>query len=146
MAQQIEFQFDIVPTDVLNPVGFEVLCDGEVKAFCWRCTETERVKISLDDLQEAEHEVRIVMDGKTWEHTKIGEDGEILQDSMLQICRIFIDGIDITQVVEMLATYTHDGNGSEPLAQHSFHGFMGCNGCVSFRFSTPYYLWLLENM
>ena len=44
------------------------------------------------------------------------------------------------------AVYTHDFNGTQPEIEDTFFGEMGCNGTVSLRFTTPIYLWLLENM
>ena len=42
--------------------------------------------------------------------------------------------------------YSHDFNGTQSMVNDSFHGRAGCNGTMSLKFSTPMYLWLLENM
>jgi len=45
-----------------------------------------------------------------------------------------------------LAQYQHDFNGTGNPTIDKFYGEMGCNGTVSLKFTTPIYLWLLENM
>jgi hypothetical protein len=42
--------------------------------------------------------------------------------------------------------YEHNANGTGPLVQDKFYGEMGCNGTVTLEFSSPTYLWLLEQM
>jgi len=42
--------------------------------------------------------------------------------------------------------YCHDFNGTQPAVVDRFHGSLGCNGTVTLKFTTPIYLWLLENM
>jgi len=100
-------------------------------------------KISDDDNQ---HELRIVMKHKTADHTEVNETGEIIQDVMLIISDMKFDEIELGQVFLEKTTYVHDFNGSQALIEDKFFGDMGCNGTVSLKFSTPAYLWLLENM
>jgi hypothetical protein len=45
-----------------------------------------------------------------------------------------------------VAKYQHDFNGTGKLTTQNFYGELGCNGTVSLKFSTPIYIWLLENM
>ena len=99
--------------------------------------------ISDDD---GDHELCVVMANKTEAHTKIDEFGNILKDVLISISNIEIDGVDVNQVFLDNAVYTHDFNGTQPEIKDSFNEFMGCNGTVSLKFSTPLYLWLLENM
>ena len=42
--------------------------------------------------------------------------------------------------------YRHDYNGTTDPFDDEFYGEMGCNGTVSLKFTTPIYLWLLENL
>jgi hypothetical protein len=55
------------------------------------------------------------------------------------------EDINVNQIVQDLAVYTHDFNGSATKTQDKFFGSMGCNGTLSLKFSTPIYIWLLEN-
>ena len=86
------------------------------------------------------------MKNKTTEHTKIDEQGNIVSDACLTITNLAFDEIELKQIVVDKAVYTHDFNGTQPETQEKFYGAMGCNGTVSLQFSTPMYLWLLENM
>ena len=103
--------------------------------------------ISMDVLDnEGNHELRFVLKGKMSGHTKIDDQGNIVKDATLQLSNITIDGIDITQLFQEKSVYTHDFNGSQPEIQDKFYGTAGCNGVISFQFTTPIYLWLLEHM
>lgn len=146
MENRIKLKFSIEPTDPACPLSFEVFWDGVTQAHCFHVRETENVEIYLDDTQEAEHELEIVMSGKTQDHTKLDSDGKIIQDALLNINSMSIDDVDISSLLYQLATYSHDFNGTADSRRFPFYGSMGCNGTVSFKFSTPYYLWLLENM
>ena len=107
--------------------------------------QSQIISVDLSD-DEGNHELRFVMTGKTADHTKIDEQGNIVKDATLQLSDITIDGIDINQLFQEQTVYTHDFNGTQPEIQDKFYGAAGCNGTISFRFTTPIYLWLLENM
>lgn len=100
---------------------------------------------SLDD-SDGTHELRIVMKHKQAVHTRIDDQGMILQDAVLTVSDLKVDGIDVMRIVSKHSEYHHDFNGSQSLGTHPFHGVMGCNGTVSLKFTTPGYLWLLEFM
>lgn len=146
MSNTIKLKFSIEPTDPSCPLSFEVFWDGVSQAHCFHIRETEHVEIELDDTLEAEHNLEIVMSGKTQDHTKLDEQGNIVKDALLKITDVSIDEVDVSLLLYTLATYSHDFNGTADHTRVPFHGLLGCNGIVSFKFSTPYYLWLLENM
>ena len=146
MTHTIKLQFDIESTDISCPLSFEVFWDGQTQAHCFHVREKEHVSIDLVDTEEAEHELRIVMSGKTSEHTKLDAQGQILQDALLRITKVIIDDMDITQLLQQFSTYDHDHNGNSEPVQEIFYGDMGCNGTVTFGFSTPFYIWLLEQL
>ena len=86
------------------------------------------------------------MKGKTAEHTKLDETGNIAQDANITIKDIAFDEIELKQVFVDHAEYTHDFNGTQTATTEKFYGTMGCNGTVSLKLTTPIYLWLLESM
>lgn len=110
-------------------------------------TITEPVKFyhTLSDA-EAEHELKFVLKNKRPEHTKIDSEGNIVEDACIVINNIEFDALELGQIVPTLARYTHDFNGTGAETQDKFYSHMGCNGTVSLKFTTPVYLWLLENM
>ena len=100
----------------------------------------------INDDNEAEHVLEFVMTSKTAEFTQIDELGNIVNDALLSVKTIEFDGIDIFQTFSDLSVYSHNFNGTQPETQEKFYGNIGCNGRVAFKFTTPFYLWLLENM
>jgi hypothetical protein len=86
------------------------------------------------------------MYGKLPQHTKILESGEIVEDSLLLINNIKIDGIDFDQLTQNWVEYHHDFNGTQSPTVNKFFNVMGCNGRATLKFTTPIYLWLLEIM
>jgi hypothetical protein len=95
---------------------------------------------------DGKHRLRIVLGGKTAEHTVVDDDGNILKDATVQISQVTIDELDINQLFLEKCVYEHNFNGSQPDITDTFHGVAGCNGTISFEFTTPIYLWLLENI
>jgi hypothetical protein len=107
----------------------------------------EKISFSHDiSDDDGEHELRVVITGKTSDHTIVDEAGNIIKDATLQISNVVIDELDVNQLFLSKCVYTHDFNGTQAEIQDTFHGIAGCNGTISLKFSTPIYLWLLENM
>ena len=100
----------------------------------------------FDDDDDGEHELRIVLSGKTAEHTVIDDTGNIVKDATVEVSQVVIDNLDVNQLFLEKCVYEHNFNDSQPTIKDTFHGIAGCNGVISFKFSTPIYLWLLENM
>lgn len=95
---------------------------------------------------EAEHVLTFDLSGKTADHTKVDQDGNITQDLTVSVSELAFDDLALGMIMVNHAIYSHDFNGSGQLTQEKFYGTMGCNGTVSLRFTTPIYVWLLENM
>jgi len=105
------------------------------------------IKLSYDLLEdECEHELRFVMQNKLPDHTQIDQTGNIVQDARIVIRNIAFDSILLGQLGVDHTRYTHNFNGTGETTTQKFYGEMGCNGTVSLKFTTPIYLWLLENM
>lgn len=100
----------------------------------------------FDDEQAREHCLEITLDGKLPSHTKINAQGEITQDVVLRLSDFALDDIELKHLFFDHCVYRHDVNGTDILQDRKFWSDMGCNGTVTFRFSSPAYLWLLENM
>jgi hypothetical protein len=87
-----------------------------------------------------------VLKNKTQDHTTVDEHGNIVSDAVLSIANMSVDEIKLGHMFFEQTCYHHDTNGSQLFIKDKFFGSMGCNGHVSMKFSTPLYLWLLENM
>ena len=141
-----QLTFDIVPSNPSNPIGAEVWVNNQKVADYQAINQSQQISHAFEDEVEQQHCVKIVVKNKTSAHTKVNEAGEILSDSLVNINNFEIDGIEMDQIVYQKAVYRHSFNGSSPEISDSFHGPAGCNGSIEFEFSTPAYLWILENM
>jgi hypothetical protein len=57
-----------------------------------------------------------------------------------------IDDIKVGHLMVLNTKYQHDFNGTREPVIEKFYGTMGCNGSAKFEFSSPVYLWILENL
>jgi hypothetical protein len=76
----------------------------------------------------------------------VDAEGNITSDATLTLSDIRFDDIDCQYLTTKLAQYQHDFNGTGEPTTESFYGELGCNGTVTLKFSTPIYIWLLENL
>ena len=143
--ETVKISFDIETSDSVCPLGLEIWLDDAVLLSNHHIQK--KISFSHDIVDnDGEHDLRIVISGKTTEHTTIDQDGNILKDATVQISNVVIDDLDVHQLFLDKTVYIHDFNGTQPETQDTFHGIAGCNGTISFKFTTPIYLWLLENM
>ena len=145
MSDTSKISFDIRTSDSTAKIGVAVWMDNTCLYQTDHLMEHKHVDYAvLDD--NTERKLCIVISGKTPEHTQIDEQGNIVKDVVVNISNFTIDEIDVGQLFNEKSVYTHDFNGTQPEIQDTFYGAAGCNGTISFEFSTPIYLWLLENM
>jgi len=137
--------FIIDTTDGTAQLGIEIWIDQVCVHQIDHVTEHYHFSHVMSD-EDGEHELKILLKGKTLDHTEIDDQGNITKDALISISNIQVDEIDIVQIFHARAQYHHDFNGSQAPVTDKFHRYMGCNGAVTFKFSTPIYLWLLENM
>jgi hypothetical protein len=143
--ETVKISFDVIPSDPLCPLGIEIWLDNTALLKNYHVQEKIEFLHTLND-NDGERELRIVMLGKTTDYTEIDSVGNIIKDSTLKIVNVMIDDQDVNQLFLEKCVYTHDFNGTQPEIQDTFYGIAGCNGTISFKFTTPIYLWLLENM
>lgn len=136
---------DISTSDPTIPLGLEVWLDDLLVSNFEHVKESISINHDFSD-QDAEHELRFILKNKTNEHTQVDKDGKILRDAVLNISNLKFDEIELNQIFYKNAVYIHNFNGNGPETKDSFHGSLGCNGTVTLKFTTPVYLWLLENM
>ncbi len=141
----VKISFDIETSDPACPLGVEIWLDDVVLLANNHVQETMSFSHDISD-DDGEHKLQIVLSGKTTDHTRVDEAGNIVKDATLQISNVVIDDLDVNQLFLEKCVYTHNFNDTQPEIADTFHGVAGCNGTISFEFSTPIYLWLLENM
>lgn len=138
--------FNIIPSDTENPIGIEVWFDNQLVADYACVDSTKNIVCKFDDAVEQAHCVKLVVKNKTTEHTVIDSNGTILKDSLLEIKNFNLEEIEIDKIVQEKSIYTHTFNGSSDQTTDRFYGSAGCNGTIELEFTSPAYLWLLENM
>jgi len=143
--ENTKITFSVSSTDSSAELGFEAWLDDQKVVDIVHVQTPTEVSISVAD-KDAEHVLKLILKGKCSDHTTVDSDGNILSDTVLTISDLAFDGIVSGQIMCDNATYVHDFNGSGELTEQQFFGTMGCNGTVALNFSTPIYLWLLENM
>jgi hypothetical protein len=137
---------DITTNSAENPLGLEVWVDNKLLQNIESVTESITISVEVEDADDTEHELKFVLKNKTQEHTTVDEAGNILKDSVVKIENIKFDEIELGHMFYEQAVYRHDFNGNGPATEEKFYGTLGCNGTVSLKFTTPMYLWILENM
>ena len=145
MTNTITITFELTTSDSQAELGFEAWVDDEKFVDVAHVQGPQLIKIDMSDT-DGEHTLKLILKNKTAAHTKIDEQGNIVSDTTLTISNLAFDEIKLGHMVTKLATYDHDFNGTKAPVQDQFYGEMGCNGTVSLGFTTPIYLWLLENM
>lgn len=142
---QIKFQCRVSNSDPSAALGLSIwLDDKEIYKNSW-VKQQELVEYSFDD-NDGEHQLRWVLSGKTDQHTKIDDQSNIVSDALITITDVAFDDIELGYCLNKLATYQHDFNGHGQTVTEAFSNHMGCNGTATLNFTTPIYLWLLENM
>jgi hypothetical protein len=109
-------------------------------------SEETVIKYDFPDADDTEYLLEIEMTGKLPAHTKIDSEGNITEDRVIEIYEFIIDDVEVTQLFTEKVEYHHDFNGSKDPIVDEFFGSIGCNGVLKFKFTTPVYIWLLENM
>jgi hypothetical protein len=141
----ITFGCSIAPTNAAAALGLEIWIDDQKLFDQAHVQKNYRISTDLSD-DDGDHELRFVLKNKTSEHTEVDADNTIVSDARISVSDIEFDGISLTHLVPALAKYQHNFNGTgEPIVD-KFYSELGCNGTVSLKFTTPIYLWLLENM
>jgi hypothetical protein len=132
-------------TDASATLGMEIWLDNNKILDTEHVDSTVEFQTTFSD-DDGEHELRFQMKNKTIDLTQIDEDGKILKDACLTISDVAFEDIELGHMFIEQTSYTHDFNGTQAEISEKFYGAMGCNGTVSLKFTTPIYLWLLENM
>jgi hypothetical protein len=145
MTDLVQLTCRVSSTNPDRPVGIEIWLDNDQIYNCEQVTEPVYFTHEFDD-DEGQHVLRFVMKNKTAAYTTVDTDGTILTDSCICIENLSFDQIELGQIFIDHAVYEHDFNGTADTVKDQFFGTMGCNGTVSLSFTTPIYLWLLENM
>ena len=157
-TEKLKFKLGLYATMWDRPPHAEILIDDK-NHFKGDITGTEDkpdlIEFEAEFEEGKDYNLIINRSGKTKNQTVINEKGDRLKDQLLHIKSMEIDEIDIgTLVYEGVYTPQYP----EPWAtqqreagvelRHTFKNVtqMGHNGEWKFKFSSPFYMWLLENL
>ena len=127
-------------------IGLQIRLNNQIIFESYEALNKKVIEYTFADLVDATHVLEIEMMGKLPTDTEIDPQGNILSDKSITVENLAFDEIALGHLVTELATYTHNFNGSQDTIQDQFFGSMGCNGIVKLEFTSPVYLWMLENM
>ena len=121
---------------------YTVLLDGK-KCAEGQCDESlSLIEFSAELIEDKDHCLEIRLENKTNFDTVL-ENNEIVKDMLLNIDSIEIDEINLGLVKWTLSEFVADDPKIETMKECVN---LGWNGSYQLKFSSPFYLWLLENM
>jgi hypothetical protein len=145
MDNKVKISCKIKSTDQTCPMGLEIWVDGIQVLDQSHVQDMIFFDHYIDD-SEVEHDWQFVLKNKPSDYTKIDSDNNIIKDSVLEISDVAFEDILLGHLFIKNTVYRHNFNGHGQQVSEQFFGTMGCNGTVSLKFTTPMYLWLLENL
>lgn len=126
---------------------FSVWLDDEKLVQDYIKFDTHTIKIDRE-LADGEHALKIRLENKDQKTDTVIENGEIIKDMMLNIVDITIDDISLGNML-WNASYQldHPQEYQGKIITELDHCVnLGWNGSYIFKFSNPFYLWLLEKL
>ena len=157
-TEKLKFKLELYATMWDKPPHAEILIDDN-SHFNGAITGTEDkpdlIEFEQELEEEKEYNLIIKRSGKTKNQTLINEKGDILKDQLLHIKSMEIDEIDTGALVyegiytpkypEPWATQQREAGTK---LEESFKNVTqtGHDGEWKFKFASPFYMWLLENL
>ena len=157
-TEKLKFKLELYATMWDRPPHAEIMINDK-SHFTGDISSTEDkptvVEFEHEFTEGEKCELIIKRSGKDKGQTVVNDNGDLLKDQLLHIKGIEIDEIDIGALV-FEGVYTPEY--PEPWAsqqrkaglklQESFKNVtaMGHNGTWQFKFTSPFYMWLLENL
>ena len=104
----------------------------------------EYVEFDVELTEGVEYKLHIRLENKTNRDTVQNADKTaILQDMMLNIVSVELDEIDLSSLVHTHSQFIGDDE-SRPALDNCVN--LGWNGTWTLAFTSPFYIWLLENI
>lgn len=126
---------------------YSILVDNIVKSNGLLVNKGVTVVEFSCELEHGPHVIAVRLSNKDWTDTLI-ENGEIVADMLLTVSEIQIDTIDLGELKYQGIFYLDSPQMFQGQEIQDLPGCtsMGWNGQYELKFSSPYYLWLLENL
>ena len=140
--ETLTFKIGLSGTFFNNVPAYSILLNGIKHASGKVLAETKFIDFSANIEEDQEHVLEIRLENKTSRDT-ITENGEIIKDTLLNIDSIAIDDIELGDLKWSMSEFVGD-DPARPILQRCVN--LGWNGSYRLKFTSPFYLWLLENM
>jgi hypothetical protein len=143
----IKFSCDVAVKDATDtPLTITALLNGEEKTSL-NVVDSSILEFDIPNVEDANYKLELVLSGKTDKHTLLDDRNNVLSSTELLLTNFNFDEINIDSIVLTNSLpYTHNFNGASETVTEKFYDTAGCNGTITLEFTTPFYLWLLENM
>jgi hypothetical protein len=152
--ERIHFKIGLTRSSDVKHPKFRIHLDNNLKIDSTVSTAagvTEFFEFDVE-LDEGEHYLSIDLINKSPDDTKLNDAGEIVEDLLLNIVSIEIDEIDIGFLSYTLSTYnpvypdSYIDNDQKKITTIKNCVNLGWNGTWKLPFTSPVYVWLLENI
>ena len=140
--ETLSFKIGLSGTFFNNVPAYSILVNGVKQVSGKVSAETEIIEFSADIEDDQEHLLEIRLENKTNRDT-VTENDEIVKDTLLNIDSIAIDDIELDELKWSMSEFVAD-DPSRPTLLRCVN--LGWNGSYRLKFTSPFYLWLLENM
>jgi hypothetical protein len=146
--ESLEFSVTVSGTYWDKKPQFSIWLDDNVIIQTEISSESPQTHKFTHTIDEGEHVLRIKLENKTDRDTVI-VDGTVSKDMLLNIVDITIDDIALDQLLWSESTFLLDKphkyqNNTITQLDHCVN--LGWNGSYTFKFSSPFYIWLLEKL
>ena len=152
-TEKLKFKLELDSTHWDKPPIAEILI-GDKSHFKQEITKPTVIEFEHTCEENKEYSLTILRSGKNNNQTVLKDD-KIIKDQLLHIKSIDIDEISIGSLVyegvykpeypKLWATQQAEAGNKLPETLKNVTG-MGYNGTWTFTFTSPFYMWLLENL
>jgi len=146
--ETVEVKFTLEPTWFNNAPKIKVAINNNI-LLDTQLEEKLDFKQTVELSEDNSHQLTFTLYDKTNNDTEILEDGSIKQDTLIKLSQLELENVNLTETMSLnkeLFYYEHDTNSTSQLEKHTLYNTLGCNGTATINFSTPFYIWSLENL
>lgn len=145
--ESVNIKFSLEPTwfntapKIKIAVNNQILLDTQLEN---KLDFEQKVELSNDTT----HQLKFTLYNKKEDDTLL-VNGVIEKDTLIKISHLELENSNLTSMLSLnkdLFYYEHDSNSSETLEKHTLYDTLGCNGTATINFTTPFYIWSLENL
>ena len=149
--EQVQFKLTLSSKWFRLPPHVKVWIDGDLiedlEIYEKNEIKEKRLVEFTCDLADGEHELRIQYLNKEFPDTRVDEEGNILDDTLITIEEVEIDEIELGYLAYSQGIFHPDRNIHAHLDETIDHmTTIGFNGVWVLKFQVPTYIWFLEHL